>query len=165
MYHMMEVYNEIGLPEIIAQDIASGVGSFFVVALGGTAIGKIKNILIIYVTYLSNNPSFVRHHLGFPNRSGDTLHGSCTRHRTDLYIRYGLSGISECGNLPHERHSGVSMKEEKSLYIIYIHISFNYKHTYPYHLSISFSTQHHILWHYDEELCGIEYFTKIAYDR
>lgn len=116
MYHMMEVYNEIGLPEIIAQDIASGVGSFFVVALGGTAIGKIINILIIYVTYLSNNPSFVRHHLGFPNRSGDTFHGSCTRHRADLYIRYGLSGISECGNLPHERHSGVSMKEELNLY-------------------------------------------------
>lgn len=40
MYHMMESYNEIGLDKIIAQDIASGVGSFFVVALGGTAIGE-----------------------------------------------------------------------------------------------------------------------------
>lgn len=40
MYHMMEVYNEIGISNIIAQDIASGVGSFFVVAIGGTVIGK-----------------------------------------------------------------------------------------------------------------------------
>lgn len=132
MYHMMEVYNEIGLPEIIAQDIASGVGSFFVVALGGTAIGKIINILFIYVTYLSYNiisynPSLVRHHLGFPNRSSDTFHGSCTRHRADLYIRYGLSGISECGDLSHERHSGVSMKEELNLYIL-----FNFIRTYQY---------------------------------
>lgn len=46
MYHMMEVYNEIGLPHIMAQDIASGVGSFFVVALGGTAIGKTQIQLI-----------------------------------------------------------------------------------------------------------------------
>lgn len=81
MYHMMEVYNEIGLPEIIAQDIASGVGSFFVVALGGTAIGKIyQYICIIDLIYPSNNPSLVRHNLGFPNRSSDTFHGSCTSH-------------------------------------------------------------------------------------
>lgn len=50
MYHMMEVYNEIGLPEIMAQDIASGVGSFFVVALGGTAIGKIPIYLPSYIS-------------------------------------------------------------------------------------------------------------------
>lgn len=39
MYHMMEVYDEMGLDNIIVQDVISGVGSFFVVALGGTVIG------------------------------------------------------------------------------------------------------------------------------
>lgn len=40
MYHMMEAYNEIGISKIIMQDLVSGVGSFFVVALGGTIIGE-----------------------------------------------------------------------------------------------------------------------------
>lgn len=40
MYHMFEVYNEIGASEIIAVDIVSGIASFFVVALGGTIIGE-----------------------------------------------------------------------------------------------------------------------------
>lgn len=40
MYHMMEAYNSIGISNIIAQDVVNGVGSFFVVAIGGTVIGK-----------------------------------------------------------------------------------------------------------------------------
>lgn len=39
-YHMMEVYSSIGINEIIVNDVINGVGSFFVVALGGTFIGE-----------------------------------------------------------------------------------------------------------------------------
>ncbi|XP_053959826.1 uncharacterized protein LOC128864276 isoform X2 [Anastrepha ludens] len=55
MYHMMEVYNEIGISEIIAQDIASGVGSFFVVAIGGTVIGIIWGFLTGLVTRFTDH--------------------------------------------------------------------------------------------------------------
>lgn len=48
--------------------------------------------------------------MGFPNRSGDTLHGSCACYRAYLYICNGIPGLSECGNLPYERHTGVSMR-------------------------------------------------------
>lgn len=40
MYHMFESYNDIGTSQIQVIDIVSGVASFFVVALGGTIIGK-----------------------------------------------------------------------------------------------------------------------------
>ena len=43
---MMEVYSSIGMDNIIVQDVVNGVGSFFVVALGGTFIGIIDNIAI-----------------------------------------------------------------------------------------------------------------------
>ncbi|XP_049315794.1 uncharacterized protein LOC105231156 isoform X15 [Bactrocera dorsalis] len=55
MYHMMEVYNEIGISNIIAQDIASGVGSFFVVAIGGTVIGIIWGFLTGLVTRFTDH--------------------------------------------------------------------------------------------------------------
>lgn len=42
MYHMFESYNEIGTSNIEVIDIVSGVASFFVVALGGTIIGRIN---------------------------------------------------------------------------------------------------------------------------
>lgn len=38
---MFESYNEIGASNIQVVDIVSGVASFFVVALGGTIIGKL----------------------------------------------------------------------------------------------------------------------------
>jgi sodium/hydrogen exchanger-like protein 3 len=37
---MFEAYSEIGISNILAVDVISGVTSFFVVALGGTIIGK-----------------------------------------------------------------------------------------------------------------------------
>lgn len=45
MYHMFESYNEIGTSNIEVIDIVSGVASFFVVALGGTIIGRINRNL------------------------------------------------------------------------------------------------------------------------
>uniref|UniRef100_A0A1B0FQR5 Sodium/hydrogen exchanger n=1 Tax=Glossina morsitans morsitans TaxID=37546 RepID=A0A1B0FQR5_GLOMM len=55
MYHMMEVYNEMGLNNIIVQDVISGVGSFFVVALGGTVIGIIWGFLTGLVTRFTDH--------------------------------------------------------------------------------------------------------------
>lgn len=37
---MMESFNEMGLKNIVTQDYFSGLGSFFVIALGGTIIGN-----------------------------------------------------------------------------------------------------------------------------
>ncbi|XP_049286859.1 sodium/hydrogen exchanger 2-like isoform X2 [Anopheles funestus] len=45
MYHMFQVYNEIGVDEIITVDIAAGVGSFFVDVLGGSFIGECSNFV------------------------------------------------------------------------------------------------------------------------
>lgn len=40
LYHMFETYNEIGIDFIEVSDVVNGVASFFMVALGGTLIGK-----------------------------------------------------------------------------------------------------------------------------
>lgn len=40
LYHMFETYNEIGIELIQVSDVVNGVLSFFMVALGGTLIGK-----------------------------------------------------------------------------------------------------------------------------
>lgn len=40
LYHMFETYSGIGIDAIQATDIINGIGSFFLVALGGTIIGK-----------------------------------------------------------------------------------------------------------------------------
>ncbi|XP_052866814.1 sodium/hydrogen exchanger 3 [Anopheles cruzii] len=55
MYHMFEVYNEIGASEIMAVDIVSGIASFFVVALGGTIIGVIWGFLTGLVTRFTDH--------------------------------------------------------------------------------------------------------------
>lgn len=40
LYHMCEVYSEIGFDRISVTHMASGATNFLVVALGGTIIGK-----------------------------------------------------------------------------------------------------------------------------
>jgi len=152
MYHMMESYNEIGLDKIIAQDIASGVGSFFVVALGGTAIGEcmfLTRFCQFNWILTCNLFHFLRHHLGLSHRFGNPVHRSCASHRTYFHICDGLPGLSECGNLPHERYFSVSCvicNQFSNLLLIYL------------------IQQHHFLWYNYEKLCGIKYFTKVAYD-
>lgn len=53
---MMEVYNHIGISEIVAQDVVNGVGSFFVVAIGGTVIGK--NLIIFWIILQNEKQQF-----------------------------------------------------------------------------------------------------------
>ncbi|KAK7078437.1 Sodium/hydrogen exchanger 1 [Halocaridina rubra] len=55
LYHLFEGYSEIGEENIIAQDLASGVLSFLLVALGGTLIGIIWGFLTAFVTRWTNH--------------------------------------------------------------------------------------------------------------
>lgn len=50
LYHLFEGYSQLGEENIMAVDIASGVASFLLVALGGTAIGIIWGFLTAFVT-------------------------------------------------------------------------------------------------------------------
>ncbi|XP_045107758.1 Na(+)/H(+) exchanger protein 2-like isoform X1 [Portunus trituberculatus] len=53
LYHLFEGFSELGEENIMAVDIASGVASFLLVALGGTAIGIIWGFLTAFVTRLT----------------------------------------------------------------------------------------------------------------
>ncbi|XP_063844819.1 Na(+)/H(+) exchanger protein 2-like isoform X3 [Scylla paramamosain] len=53
LYHLFEGFSELGEDNIMAVDIASGVASFLLVALGGTAIGIIWGFLTAFVTRLT----------------------------------------------------------------------------------------------------------------
>ncbi|XP_042204792.1 probable Na(+)/H(+) antiporter nhx-3 isoform X2 [Homarus americanus] len=50
LYHLFEGYSELGEDNIMLVDIASGVASFLLVALGGTVIGIIWGFLTAFVT-------------------------------------------------------------------------------------------------------------------
>ncbi|XP_068140089.1 LOW QUALITY PROTEIN: sodium/hydrogen exchanger 3 [Drosophila tropicalis] len=109
MYHMMEVYNEIGLPNIIAQDIASGVGSFFVVALGGTAIGIIWGFLTGLVTRFTDHVRviepifiFVMAYLAYLN--------------AEIFHMSGILAITFCGiTMKNYVESNISQKSHTTV--------------------------------------------------
>lgn len=50
-FRFLETYNEIGIDMIQVSDLVNGVGSFFMVALGGTIVGK-KNMTLKYLSKL-----------------------------------------------------------------------------------------------------------------
>nr|XP_045615882.1 sodium/hydrogen exchanger 3-like isoform X2 [Procambarus clarkii] len=50
LYHLFEGYNDLGEDNVQVIDIASGIASFLLVALGGTAIGIIWGFLTAFVT-------------------------------------------------------------------------------------------------------------------
>ncbi|XP_071550097.1 Na(+)/H(+) exchanger protein 2-like isoform X2 [Panulirus ornatus] len=54
LYHLFEGFSELGEQNIMPIDIASGVASFLLVALGGTAIGIIWGFLTAFVTRLTS---------------------------------------------------------------------------------------------------------------
>ncbi|KRG03642.1 sodium/hydrogen exchanger 3 isoform X20 [Drosophila mojavensis] len=109
MYHMMEVYNEIGLPHIMAQDIASGVGSFFVVALGGTAIGIIWGFLTGLVTRFTDHVRviepifiFVMAYLAYLN--------------AEIFHMSGILAITFCGiTMKNYVESNISQKSHTTV--------------------------------------------------
>ncbi|KAM8716659.1 hypothetical protein ACLKA7_003525 [Drosophila subpalustris] len=109
MYHMMEAYNEIGLPKIVAQDIASGVGSFFVVALGGTAIGIIWGFLTGLVTRFTDHVRviepifiFVMAYLAYLN--------------AEIFHMSGILAITFCGiTMKNYVESNISQKSHTTV--------------------------------------------------
>ncbi|EDW46427.1 sodium/hydrogen exchanger 3 isoform X15 [Drosophila sechellia] len=109
MYHMMESYNEIGLDKIIAQDIASGVGSFFVVALGGTAIGIIWGFLTGLVTRFTDHVRviepifiFVMAYLAYLN--------------AEIFHMSGILAITFCGiTMKNYVESNISQKSHTTV--------------------------------------------------
>ncbi|XP_050741513.1 sodium/hydrogen exchanger 3 isoform X13 [Drosophila biarmipes] len=109
MYHMMESYNEIGLDKIIAQDIASGMGSFFVVALGGTAIGIIWGFLTGLVTRFTDHVRviepifiFVMAYLAYLN--------------AEIFHMSGILSITFCGiTMKNYVESNISQKSHTTV--------------------------------------------------
>ncbi|XP_032595587.1 sodium/hydrogen exchanger 3 isoform X3 [Drosophila grimshawi] len=109
MYHMMEVYNEIGLPNIVAQDIVSGVGSFFVVALGGVAIGVIWGVLTGLVTRFTDHVRviepifiFVMAYLAYLN--------------AEIFHMSGILAITFCGiTMKNYVESNISQKSHTTV--------------------------------------------------
>ncbi|XP_050076670.1 sodium/hydrogen exchanger 3 isoform X4 [Anopheles maculipalpis] len=109
MYHMFEVYNQIGASEIIAVDIISGVASFFVVALGGTIIGVIWGFLTGLVTRFTDHVRviepifiFVMAYLAYLN--------------AEIFHMSGILAITFCGitmknyveqNVSHKSHTTI----------------------------------------------------------
>jgi NhaP-type Na+/H+ or K+/H+ antiporter len=50
LYNIFLSFSAIGAPNIIAIDVVAGVGSFFVVSLGGIAIGMLFAVLVAFST-------------------------------------------------------------------------------------------------------------------
>lgn len=104
---MMESYNGIGIQNINVADLASGVASFFVVAIGGTIIGKgayCKLSRFDFVTVYG-----FRCNLGIFDWPGHKVHRPCTSYRAYLHFRDGIFSLLERGNFPYEWDFGVSM--------------------------------------------------------
>ncbi|XP_075153035.1 na[+]/H[+] hydrogen exchanger 2 isoform X15 [Haematobia irritans] len=109
MYHMMEVYNEIGISEIIAQDVVNGVGSFFVVAIGGTVIGIIWGFLTGLVTRFTDHVRviepifiFVMAYLAYLN--------------AEIFHMSGILAITFCGiTMKNYVESNISQKSHTTV--------------------------------------------------
>ncbi|XP_037883259.1 sodium/hydrogen exchanger 3 isoform X11 [Glossina fuscipes] len=109
MYHMMEVYNEMGLNNIIVQDVISGVGSFFVVALGGTVIGIIWGFLTGLVTRFTDHVRviepifiFVMAYLAYLN--------------AEIFHMSGIMAITFCGiTMKNYVESNISQKSHTTV--------------------------------------------------
>ncbi|XP_073826465.1 na[+]/H[+] hydrogen exchanger 2 isoform X37 [Musca autumnalis] len=109
MYHMMEVYNHIGISEIIAQDVVNGVGSFFVVAVGGTVIGIIWGFLTGLVTRFTDHVRviepifiFVMAYLAYLN--------------AEIFHMSGILAITFCGiTMKNYVESNISQKSHTTV--------------------------------------------------
>ncbi|KAM7352991.1 na[+]/H[+] hydrogen exchanger 2 isoform 14-T16 [Cochliomyia hominivorax] len=109
MYHMMEAYNSIGISNIIAQDVVNGVGSFFVVAIGGTVIGIIWGFLTGLVTRFTDHVRviepifiFVMAYLAYLN--------------AEIFHMSGILAITFCGiTMKNYVESNISQKSHTTV--------------------------------------------------
>ncbi|CAB3367087.1 Hypothetical predicted protein [Cloeon dipterum] len=109
LYHMFEAYSEMGPANILPVDVASGIASFFVVALGGTVIGVIWGFLTGFVTRFTHQVRviepifiFVMAYLAYLN--------------AEIFHMSGILAITFCGitmknyveaNISHKSHTTV----------------------------------------------------------
>lgn len=79
LYHMCEVYSQIGIANINVTHLMSGGANFLVVALGGTIIGELGMREIERDGRIETDLMFMlqlhRSDMGLLDRFGDTLHG------------------------------------------------------------------------------------------
>ncbi|XP_053593864.1 probable Na(+)/H(+) antiporter nhx-9 isoform X4 [Microplitis demolitor] len=109
LYHMFETYSEMGPSRITYMDILSGLGSFLVVAIGGTIIGVIWGLATGFVTRFTNQVRviepifiFVMAYLAYLN--------------AEIFHMSGILAITFCGitmknyveaNISHKSHTTV----------------------------------------------------------
>ncbi|XP_074093894.1 na[+]/H[+] hydrogen exchanger 2 isoform X5 [Cotesia typhae] len=109
LYHMFETYSEMGPSKITYMDLLSGLGSFLVVAIGGTIIGVIWGLATGFVTRFTNQVRviepifiFVMAYLAYLN--------------AEIFHMSGILAITFCGitmknyveaNISHKSHTTV----------------------------------------------------------
>ncbi|KAK3869209.1 hypothetical protein Pcinc_025474 [Petrolisthes cinctipes] len=109
LYHLFEGFSELGEENLKAIDIASGIGSFLLVALGGTAIGIIWGFLTAFVTRFTSQVRviepifvFVMSYLAYLN--------------AEIFHFSGILSITFCGitmknyveqNISHKSHTTI----------------------------------------------------------
>ncbi|XP_044580907.1 probable Na(+)/H(+) antiporter nhx-9 isoform X5 [Cotesia glomerata] len=109
LYHMFETYSEMGPSRITYMDLLSGLGSFLVVAIGGTIIGVIWGLATGFVTRFTNQVRviepifiFVMAYLAYLN--------------AEIFHMSGILAITFCGitmknyveaNISHKSHTTV----------------------------------------------------------
>ncbi|XP_063919689.1 sodium/hydrogen exchanger 3 isoform X1 [Zophobas morio] len=109
LYHLFESYTEMGLENIVYQDILAGLASFLVVALGGTVIGVIWGLATGFVTKFTNEVRviepifiFVMAYLAYLN--------------AEIFHMSGILAITFCGitmknyveaNISHKSHTTI----------------------------------------------------------
>ncbi|CAD7087971.1 unnamed protein product [Hermetia illucens] len=109
LYHMMESYNGIGIQNINVADLASGVASFFVVAIGGTIIGVIWGFLTGLVTRFTDHVRviepifiFVMAYLAYLN--------------AEIFHMSGILAITFCGiTMKNYVESNISQKSHTTV--------------------------------------------------
>jgi sodium/hydrogen exchanger-like protein 3 len=109
LYHLFESYTEMGLENIVYQDLLAGLASFFVVAIGGTVIGVIWGLATGFVTKFTNEVRviepifiFVMAYLAYLN--------------AEIFHMSGILAITFCGitmknyveaNVSHKSHTTI----------------------------------------------------------
>ncbi|XP_064215970.1 sodium/hydrogen exchanger 3 isoform X2 [Tribolium castaneum] len=166
LYHLFESYTEMGLENIVYQDIVAGLASFFVVALGGTVIGVIWGLGTGYVTRFTNEVRviepifiFVMAYLAYLN--------------AEIFHMSGILAITFCGitmknyveaNISHKSHTTIKytmkMLSSSSETIIFMFLgvatvsSYHVWNTWFVVLTILFCSVYRVL--------GVIIFTAIA---
>lgn len=109
LYHMFDVYTEMGSDNILYTDVLAGLGSFFLVALGGTIIGILWGFLTGLVTRYTHQVRVIEPIFIFVMAYLAYLHA-------EIFHWSGILAITFCGitmknyveaNISHKSHTTV----------------------------------------------------------